>query len=65
MVKVKTKAAFITKAHRVISKGAGLIIHMPDDDYEEVKDKVEVMKEAKKYKNKMVSNYKDKELEDE
>jgi hypothetical protein len=46
-MKVKTKEAFVTKAHRVISKGAGEIINMPDEDYEEVKDKVTVIKETK------------------
>lgn len=44
MKKVKTKEAFKTKAHRVISKGAGEIINMPDEDYEEVRDKVTIIK---------------------
>ncbi|MHA1225264.1 MAG: hypothetical protein ACTSPV_00810 [Candidatus Hodarchaeales archaeon] len=50
MKRVKTKAPFKTKAHRVISRGAGEIINMPDEDYEEVKDLVEVIEEKKKKK---------------
>ena len=50
-MRVKTKEAFITKAHRVISKGVGEIINMPEEDYEEVKDKVILLdKQAKKIK---------------
>ena len=45
MKKVRTKAAFETKAHRVISRKPGEIIRMPDEDYEEVKDLVEVINE--------------------
>ena len=44
-MKVKTKAPFVTKAHRVICKKAGEIINMPEEDYEEVKDKVIVLKD--------------------
>lgn len=60
MPKIKTKEAFITKTNRVISRGAGEEINMPDADYEEVKDKVELIekKEAKAIKNKMVSESK-------
>jgi len=47
MKKVKTKAAFKTKAHRVISRGAGEIITMADEDYEEVKDLVELIEDDK------------------
>jgi len=46
MKRVKTKAAFETKAHRVISRRPGEIIRMPDEDYEEVKDMVEVLAES-------------------
>jgi len=46
-MKVKTKKPFITKAHRVICKRPGEIINMPDEDYEEVKDKVEVIEQPK------------------
>ena len=45
MIKVKTKAPFETKSHRVICKEPGEIILMPDEDYEEVKDLCEVIKE--------------------
>ena len=59
-MRVKTKEAFITKAHRVISKGAGEIINMPEEDYEEVKDKVILLdKQAKKIKTNKI---KDKEV---
>jgi len=55
MKRVKTKEPFITKAHRVICKKPGEIINMPDEDYEEVKDKVELIEEeAKTIKNKGV-----------
>jgi len=47
MKKIKTKGAFETKANRVISREAGKIIHMPDEDYEEVKDLCEVLEEEK------------------
>ena len=53
MKKVKTKAAFKTKAHRVISRGPGEIITMADEDYEEVKDLVEVLDEDKPKKKKI------------
>jgi hypothetical protein len=43
MIKVKTKAAFETKAHRVISRGPGEVINMPEADFKEVEDKVEVL----------------------
>lgn len=52
MKKIKTKGAFETKAHRVISKQPGEIICMPDEDYEEVKDLCEVLEEEKKPKHK-------------
>lgn len=62
-MRVKTKEAFITKAHRVISKGAGEIINMPEEDYEEVKDKVillyKIIKEVRKTKTNKI---KDKEV---
>jgi hypothetical protein len=45
MKKVKTKAVFETQAHRVISRRSGEIIRMPDEDYEEVKDLVEIIEE--------------------
>jgi hypothetical protein len=45
MKRVKTKAAFETRAHRVISRRSGEIIQMPDEDYEEVKDLVELIEE--------------------
>jgi len=55
MKRVKTKEPFITKAHRVICKKPGEIINMPDEDYEEVKDKIELIEEeAKTIKNKGV-----------
>ena len=47
MKKVKTKGSFETKAHRVIAREAGEIIKMPDEDYEEVKDLCEIIKEEK------------------
>lgn len=50
MKKVKTKGAFETKTHRVISREAGEIICMPDEDYNEVKDLCEVLDEEKKSK---------------
>ena len=43
MPKVKTKTAFKTKTNHVISRGPGEIINMPDEDYQEVKDKVTLM----------------------
>jgi len=46
-VKVKTKGPFETKAHRVISRAAGEVIVMPPEDYEEVKDLVEVLEPRK------------------
>lgn len=46
MKKVKTKSAFETRAHRVVSRKPGEIIQMPDEDYEEVKDLVEVLNET-------------------
>jgi len=50
-MKVKTKAPFVTKAHHVICKKAGEIINMPKEDYNEVKDMVEVIEpKPKKYK---------------
>ena len=59
-MRVKTREAFTTKAHRVISKGAGEIINMPEEDYEEVKDKVILLdKQAKKTKTNKI---KDKEV---
>ena len=47
MKRVKTKEPFITKAHRVICKKPDEIINMPDEDYEEVKDKVTVIETDK------------------
>jgi len=47
-MKIKTKGAFETKAHRVISKKAGEIINMPEEDYLEVKDLCEVIEPKKK-----------------
>jgi len=47
-VKVKTKGPFETKAHRLISLGAGEVIVMPDEDYEEVKNLCEVIEPPKK-----------------
>jgi hypothetical protein len=45
MKKVKTKSAFATRAHGVISRRPGEIIRMPDEDYEEVKNLVELLEE--------------------
>ena len=45
MVRVKTKMAFRTKAHKVISRGPGEIITMADEDYQEIKDLVEILDE--------------------
>jgi hypothetical protein len=45
MKKVKTKSAFETRAHRIISRKSGEIIQMPDEDYEEVKDLVEILED--------------------
>lgn len=67
-MRVKTREAFTTKAHRVISKGAGEIINMPEEDYEEVKDKVVLLdsinKPEKKLKQKRtkIDKIKDKEV---
>jgi len=68
-MRVKTKEAFITRAHRVISKGAGEIINMPEEDYEEVKDKVILLdktikevKETKETKKIKTNKIKDKEV---
>ena len=62
-MKVKTLGTFKTKAHRVIAKKAGEIINMPKEDYEEVKDLVEVIeKQEKKYKDKMARKYPNKEV---
>ena len=47
MKKIKTKGPFQTKTHRVISKEAGEIICMPDEDYNEVKDLCEVLEKEK------------------
>lgn len=49
-MKVKTKAPFVTKAHHVICKKAGEIINMPEEDYNEVKDLVEFIKQSSKPK---------------
>jgi len=46
-MKVKTKGAFITKTNRVISKGEGEIIDMPEADYNEVKSLCVVIDEPK------------------
>jgi hypothetical protein len=46
MKKVRTKAAFETRANRVISRGPGEIIRMGDEDIAEVADLVEVIEEA-------------------
>lgn len=51
-MKVKTLGAFETKAHRVISKGPGEIINMPDEDYKEVKDLCEALDKHKKTEDK-------------
>jgi hypothetical protein len=45
MKKVRTKSAFITKKNRVIALEANEIIRMPDEDYEEVKDLVDLIEE--------------------
>lgn len=50
MKKIKTKGPFITKTNRVIAREAGEIIRMPDEDYEEVKDLVELLEEEKPHK---------------
>jgi len=50
-IKVKTKGPFETKAHRVISRAAGETIVMPPEDYEEVKDLVEVLEPKKEKKD--------------
>jgi len=51
MPKVKTLGAFETKTHRVISKGSGEIINMPDEDYEEVRELCELLEKPKKRKS--------------
>ena len=59
-MKVKTLGPFITKAHRVISKGAGEIINMALEDYKEVNDLVIVIEEDKKKvkkKKKIITDY--------
>lgn len=45
MKKIKTLAAFETKTNRVIANKRGEIIRMPDEDYEEVKDLVELLED--------------------
>lgn len=57
-MKVKTKESFITKTSRVISRGPGEVINMSEKDYEEVKDKVEVIDKAidKPVKDKMLKS---------
>jgi hypothetical protein len=45
MKKVKTKSAFATRAHGVISRRPGEIIRMPDEDYAEIKNLVELLQE--------------------
>jgi len=63
MMRVKTREAFTTKAHRVISKGADEIINMPEEDYEEVKDKVILLdKTTKETKKTKTNKIKDKEV---
>ena len=62
-MRVKTREAFTTKAHRVISKGADEIINMPEEDYEEVKDKVILLdKTTKETKKTKTNKIKDKEV---
>ena len=61
MPKVKTKTDFITKAHRVISRGPGEVINMPDEDYQEVKDKVTLIERPQKdIRDKMIRGQRDK-----
>jgi hypothetical protein len=43
MKRVKTKAAFETRANRVISRGPGEIIRMGDEDIAEVAELVEIL----------------------
>jgi hypothetical protein len=50
MIKVKTLTAFETKAHRVISRGPDEVIRMPEEDLEEVRDKVKVLDRPQKDK---------------
>lgn len=50
MIKVETLTAFETKAHRVISKGPGEVMRLPDEDFEEVRDKVKVLDKPQKDK---------------
>lgn len=45
MKKVKTLGPFETKKSRVISRQAGEIIRMSNEDYEEVKNLVELLEE--------------------
>lgn len=43
MKRVRTKAAFETRANRVISRGPGEIIRMGDEDIAEVAELVEIL----------------------
>ena len=61
-MKVKTKGPFETKAHRVISRKAGEIIIMPDEDYEEVADMCEILESGEKPKIKINKKKKTEEV---
>lgn len=49
-MRVRSKEPFITKAHRFIVKKAGVELNLPKEDYDEVKDKVELIKGEKEPK---------------
>lgn len=40
---VKTKGPFITTAHHAVSRKAGEVFELPDEDYEEVKNMCELV----------------------
>ena len=51
-MKIKTLGAFTTTANRVISKKAGEIINMPEEDYREVEKLCEIIEPKKGKKEK-------------
>jgi len=65
MKKIKSLAPFKTKAHSVISRMSGEIINIPDEDYEEVKDKCEVLDDPGRKKRAVPKDFSGSEIEDD
>lgn len=64
MKKIKSLAPFKTKAHSVISRIPGEIIRIPDEDYEEVKDKCELLDDTNRKKRAISKDLSGSEVED-